>query len=233
MKLTVREVGQFLNVPEATVTRWIKERHLPAHRIGGRYRFNRAEVLEWATANRICVSADLFDAEDVAEDSAANLVSALEAGGIVWKVRAADKGSALQSLVQALPLADTIDRNLLLRLFLAREALASTAVGDGIALPHVRNPVVLDVERPQMTLCFLERPVEFGALDGKPVDVLFSLISPTARLHLQLVSRLSYALHDTGFRRVLARQATGDDILNELRRIEAGLTAAARRKAAP
>jgi PTS system nitrogen regulatory IIA component len=63
--------------------------------------------------------------------------------------------------------------------------------------------------------------------------VLFSLISPTARLHLQLVSRLSYALHDTGFRRVLARQATGDDILNELRRIEAGLTAAARRKAAP
>ncbi len=47
-----------------------------------------------------------------------------------------------------LPLPEAIDRDLLLRLFLAREALASTAVGDGIALSHVRNPIVLHVSRP-------------------------------------------------------------------------------------
>ncbi len=232
MQLTVREVGQFLSVPEATVTRWIKGRGLPAHRVGGRYRFNRAEVLEWATANQVRVSAELFDGQDAPGDEAAKLVSALEAGGIVRKLRAADKRSALQALVEVLPLPETIDRDLLLRLFLAREALASTAVGDGIALPHVRNPIVLHVNRPQITLCFLEKPVDFGALDGKPVDVLFSLISPTARLHLQLLSRLSYALHDAAFRQVLAQHGASEDILKELRQIEAGLAAAGARKAA-
>ena len=45
----------------------------------------------------------------------------------------------------------------------------STAVGDGIAIPHVRNPVVLHVGRPAIALCFLERAIEYGALDGKPV----------------------------------------------------------------
>lgn len=232
MQLTVRDVGQFLSVTEATVARWIKERGLPAHRVGGRHRFNRAEVLEWATAHQVRVSAELFAADAAPGDAAPDLVAAIESGGIVFKLSAADKRSALQALVQALPLPDAIDRDLLLQLFLAREAMASTAVGNGIALPHVRNPVVLDVERPRITLCFLERPVDFGALDGQPVDVLFSLISPTARQHLQLISRLSYALHDAGLRQALARHAARDEILKELRRIEAGLAAVGARKAA-
>ena len=70
---------------------------------------------------------------------------------------------------------------MLFRLFLAREASTSTAIGRGIALPHARNPVILHVEHPMVTLCFLEQPVEFGASDGKPVEVLFSLVCPTMR----------------------------------------------------
>ena len=98
-----------------------------------------------------------------------------------------------------------------MRLFLAREASASTAIGDGIALPHVRNPIVLHVEQPMVTLCFLDHPVDFGALDGKPVHVLFSLICPTMRSHLQMLSRLSYALHDAKFKEVVcARPARGN-----------------------
>ncbi len=96
---------------------------------------------------------------------------------------------------------------MVLGLLLAREASASTAIGDGIALPHVRNPIVLHVPRPMLTLCFLERPIDFGALDGKPVNVLFSMICPTMRSHLQTLSRLSYALHDEAFKGAVMRQA--------------------------
>lgn len=223
MQLTVREVGRFLNVSEPTVTRWIKQRGLPGRRVGGRYRFNRAEVLEWATANQVRVAAELFDHEQAEGDSVLSLVAALEGGGIVSKLQAADKQSAVRALVQALPLPEGVDREMLLRLFLAREALASTAVGNGIALPHVRNPIVLHVTRPLITLCFLESPVDFGALDGTPVDTLFSLISPTAQGHLQLLSRLSYALHDAALKKVLARHGAREEILQELRRIEADL----------
>ena len=124
-----------------------------------------------------------------------------------------------------LPLPEGIDRELVLHLFRAREASASTAIGDGIAIPHVRNPIVLNVSLPTLTLAFLERPVDFGALDGNPVHVLFSMISPTNRSHLQLLSRLSFALHDERLRKAVARQAAHEEITAELRRVEAGMGA--------
>jgi PTS system nitrogen regulatory IIA component len=194
--------------------------------VGGQYRFNRAELLEWATANRIRISLELFDQLETLEDPIPSLADALEAGGIFYQLRDTNKERALRALVEVLPLPDGIDRELLLRLFLAREAAATTAIGEGIAVPHVRNPIVLHVTRPLVILAFLERPVDFGALDGKPVQVLFSLICPTVRIHLQMLSRLSYALHDEQFRKVVLRQAEAAEILSEVRRIEAALAAA-------
>ncbi|MGV8042245.1 MAG: proton-conducting transporter membrane subunit [Thermoanaerobaculaceae bacterium] len=54
------------------------------------------------------------------------------------------------------------------------------------------------MDRPLVTLCFLRRPVDFGAVDGKPVVALFSLVSSTPKMHLHLLSRLAYALRDPG-----------------------------------
>ena len=169
MQLAIRDVSRFLNVAESTVTRWIKQRGLPAQHVGGQYRFNRAELLEWATANQIKVSPEMFDHLETQEEPIPNLADALEEGGIFYALPDTSKERALRSLVEVLPLPDGIDRELLLRLFLAREASASTAIGGGIALPHVRNPIVLNVDRPMVTLGFLARPVDFGALDGKLV----------------------------------------------------------------
>lgn len=227
MQLTVRDVGKCLNVTESTVVRWIKNRGLPAQRVAGNYRFNRAELLEWATAQKIKVSGELFDHLEEDADLVPGLADALEAGGIFYGLTDTTKERALRALVQVLPLPDGVDREMLLRLFLAREASASTAVGDGIGIPHVRNPIVLHVDRPMISLGFLERPVDYGALDGKPVHVLFSLISPTMRSHLQLISRLAFALHDPEFKKVVICQRPREEILAEARRAEAGFGAPA------
>lgn len=227
MHLTVREVSKFLDVSETTVTRWIKQRGLPAQQVGGHYRFHRTDVLEWATANQIKVSVEMFDRLAREEEAIPSLADALEAGGIFYQVQDTSKELALRGLVQVLPVPEGIDRELLLRLFLAREASASTAIGDGIALPHVRNPIVLHVDQPMVTLCFLEKPVDFGAMDRKPVQVLFSLVCPTVRSHLQMLARLSHSLHDGRFKEVLKRQGPRDEILQEVRRVEASLAAPA------
>ena len=232
MQLAIRDVSRFLNVAESTVTRWIKQRGLPAQHVGGQYRFNRAELLEWATANQIKVSPEMFDHLETQEEPIPNLADALEEGGIFYALPDTSKERALRSLVEVLPLPDGIDRGLLLRLFLAREASASTAIGGGIALPHVRNPIVLNVDRPMVTLGFLARPVDFGALDGKPVQVLFSLICPTTRGHLQMLSRLSYALHEPKFRDVVLAAGLREEILREAREVEATLAANQAGKAA-
>jgi len=123
-----------------------------------------------------------------------------------------DKAAVLRSVVEILRLPDKVDREFLLQVLLAREALESTAIGDGIAIPHVRNPIVLHVPHPLVTLCFLETPVDFGALDGQPVNALFTLVSPTVKAHLHLLSRLAFALRNPDFKALIARQASRDQI---------------------
>jgi PTS system nitrogen regulatory IIA component len=101
--------------------------------------------------------------------------------------------------------------------------LESTAVGDGIAVPHVRNPVVLHLSRPMVALCFLETPVDYGALDGIPVHALFAVISPTVKAHLHILSRLTFALRNPDFKALILRQAPRDEILAGAKAVSATL----------
>ncbi|HUI08068.1 MAG TPA: PTS sugar transporter subunit IIA [Verrucomicrobiae bacterium] len=229
MQLTVQDVAGLLKVSEKTVYRWINERSLPGYRVSGQYRFNRAELLEWATSRRIHVSPEIFQEPESTATPLPGLGDALQAGGIFYRLAGADKESVLRSVAENMRLPEEVDREFLLRVLLAREALASTGVGDGIAIPHVRNPIVLHVNRPMISLGFLEKPVEFGALDGKPVHALFSVISPTVRAHLHLLSRLAFAIHDAGFKAAVVRQASRDEILGEARRVETNLAEKAAR----
>jgi len=223
MQLVVRDVARLFNVSEKTVYRWIDQGILPAYRINDQYRFNRAELLEWATSRRMNVSPEIFAEPESSAAPLPGLVDALQAGGIFYRIGGTDKESVLRAVVETLRLPEEVDRDFLLRVLLAREALESTGIGDGIAIPHVRNPVVLHVIRPMITLCFLEHAVDFGALDGKPVNTVFSLISPTVRAHLRLLSRLSFALQSPDFKAVITRQGSRDEIVAEARRVEATL----------
>ena len=167
MKLTVRDAAKLLQTSEAAVHRWIREKSIPFHRVNDSYRFHRAELLEWATSRGIRVSSREFQAEE-AENGAPmpRLADALEVGGVHYRVPGTDRASVLRAVVERMPI-DPADRDLLCDFLLAREALGSTGVGEGIAIPHVRNPIVLNVDRPSVTLCFLEAPVDFDAIDGR------------------------------------------------------------------
>jgi nitrogen PTS system EIIA component len=222
MQLSVRDVMRVLNVPEKTIYRWINHDGLPASCVNGQFRFNRAELLEWATAHHVPVSGDLVDAPGAAPP-VPEFAEALEAGGVFYRVPGTDRESALRSVVEVMPLGGDVDRQMLLGVLLAREALASTGIGDGIAIPHVRSPIVLHVPQPMVTLCFLAQPIEFGAMDGQPVHTLFSVITPTVRAHLHLLSRLAFALRDPGFKAALLARQSADTLLREARRVEASL----------
>jgi PTS system nitrogen regulatory IIA component len=220
MNLSVRDAANLLKVSEKTIYRWIHQQSVPAYRVQDQYRFNRAELLEWATSRRMNVSSDIFLEPEAEGQPVPSLVAALEAGGVFYRVSGSDKEGALREVVQLLRLPDEVDREFLFRVLRAREAIAPTAVGDGIAIPHVRNPVVLHVGRPSITLCFLERPIEYGALDGKPVQALFTIISPTTRAHLHLMSKLAFVLRDLEVRGAIARQDSRLDLLGEIGRAE-------------
>lgn len=222
MNLTVRDAAKLLQVSERAVYRWIREKTIPFHRVNDHYRFHRAELLEWATSLGIRVGSREF-AAPVANGARVPLFAdSLQTGGVHFHVPGDDRASVLRAVVDRIPI-DPTDRDLIYDFLLAREALGSTGVGEGIAIPHVRNPIVLHVERPSITLCFLEKSVDFDAIDGKPVHTVFSVVSPTIRGHLFLLSRIAAALHDAGFRAAVLQRASEKQILGEARRLEGSL----------
>jgi PTS system nitrogen regulatory IIA component len=233
MKVTVRDAAQMLSVSEKSIYRWIKQGVIPAYQINDQYRFNRAELLEWATSRKINVSPDIFAEPEGGDTPSPSLSEALAAGGIHYRLGGSDKASVLQAVVDVMKLPEEVDRKFLYQVLLAREALGSTGIGDGIAIPHVRNPIVLHVLRPMVTLCFLEQPVEFGALDGQAVSTLFTLISPTVRAHLHLLSRLGFALRDAEFKAAVTRQASREQILEALKRVEMAMGSPSRSQPQP
>lgn len=221
MQLSVQDAASLLNVSTKTIYRWIKQEVIPAYRINEQFRFNRAELLEWATSRRIPISPDIFVEVEPNNVTLPSLAEALRAGGVAYRVGGREKPSVLRAVVEILKLPEEVDREFLYQVLLARETLGSTGIGDGIAIPHVRNPVVLHISKPTVTLCFLEHPIDFRAIDGRPVSMLFTLISPTVRAHLHMLSRLGFVLQDRRFKAELHRQASRDELMEALSRAEA------------
>jgi PTS system nitrogen regulatory IIA component len=221
MKLTVQEAAKLLNTTERSIYRWIKQSAIPCQSVNDNYRFHRAELLEWATARGLSVSVDAFPpSRRIVDNSAPGFATALRAGGIYHDVEGSDRESALRAIVSRIPLASETDREFLFDVLLAREAMGSTGVGDGIAIPHVRSPVVLPANQPAVTLCFLARPVDFHAIDDRPVHTFFSLVTLTIRSHLYLLSRLSAALQDPRFKQAVVDRASPEEILTEAVRVD-------------
>jgi nitrogen PTS system EIIA component len=224
MRLTIKDLTELLNISEKTIRRWIKQGTIPAYRIQGQYRFNKSEILEWSTSRKINLATNIFPEPD--GFPVTGFAAALTAGGIFYRVAGSDKETALKAVVENMRLPDDADRSLLLQFLLAREDVASTGIGDGIAIPHVRNPLVLNVHQPMITLCFLEKPIDFLSLDGQPVFCLFTIAAPTVRTHLYLLSRLAFALRNPAFKNAIINQSSSAEILELATQVESGFAAA-------
>ncbi|MBF0231536.1 MAG: PTS sugar transporter subunit IIA, partial [Desulfamplus sp.] len=68
--------------------------------------------------------------------------------------------------------------------------------------------------------CFLEKNVDFEAIDDKPVSVLFLILSPTVEHHLNLLSRLSFCLRDRDFMSFVRQKPDTDSLLGRIKEME-------------
>jgi len=219
MFLRVADVASAVGVEEKTVLGWIKHQGLPAHRQNDRYQINRVDLLEWATNHGITIPPDVFAASGESPQIPA-VSAALLQGGIHYELPGDTPEEALREVVARLKLPPGMDPEFLLQTLLAREALGSTAFGNGIAIPHVRNPIVGQTGESAISLCFLKKPIDFDALDGKPVTILFTLVTPNVKAHLNLLAKLAFLLHDQSFQALLHRPGTEAEIMSAIRSLE-------------
>jgi PTS system nitrogen regulatory IIA component len=209
VKITITEAAALLGADEERVHGWIEGAELPAQRIRGQYRINRSDLLEWATAHNVGVAPRAFHQER----GTPSLAEALRAGGVHAHVPGSDLASVLRHIVTSLPLADGADRDMLLQVLLARDALGVTAVGGGIAIPHVRTPIILAPVDAVLALSFLTMPLGLHASDGQAVDTFFFLICPTVHVHLAMLAKLAYCLKDPTFRAAVRGRASSEEII--------------------
>lgn len=219
MFLKVAELAAAAGVSEKTVLFWIKDMGLPAHKQDDRYRVNRVDLLEWATNAGISIPPDVFVVNNET-GRLATVSGALQLGGIFYDLPGDTPESALREVVARLALPPGLDPEFLLQTLLAREALGSTALGNGIAIPHVRNPIVGQAGDSAICLCFLKTPIDFEAVDGQPVTILFTLVTPNVKEHLHLLAKLAFLLHDQSFQELLHRPGSEAEIMTAIRTLE-------------
>ncbi len=92
-------------------------------------------------------------------------------------VRASDKEQLLQELARQAATKLNLSEDDIVSELLKREGLGSTGMGNGVAIPHARFQ---NIERPFGIIAKLKQPIDFDAIDGRPVDVVFVLLLPTA-----------------------------------------------------
>ncbi|MFC3852577.1 PTS sugar transporter subunit IIA [Salinispirillum marinum] len=114
----------------------------------------------------------------------------------LWGAPSQSKKKTLQLISDhVVTLQPEFDADALFNSLIERERLGSTGFGNGVAIPHCR---LENCAAPFGLLVKLEEPIEFDALDQKPVDIVFTLIVPQeARTeHLQLLSRVAERFND-------------------------------------
>ena len=133
---------------------------------------------------------------------------------VVVGLRVADKAQLLRELARRAASALSLDPRVILDALQAREALGSTGLGKGFALPHTR----LDALSQFFALFVrLARPIDFAAIDDRPVDLVIMLLTPAdaGSQHLATLAALSRPLRDAAFVQRL-RQASDAEAVHAL-----------------
>ena len=132
-------------------------------------------------------------------------------GGVVLRSGASSKRQALHTVAEVAAQSLGMPENRILEALLEREALGSTGLGSGVAVPHAR---LEGIERVTAVFVRLDTPVAYGALDDRPVDLLFALFAPPrdGADHLRALAAVSRALRSSAMREQLRQARTPDAI---------------------
>ena len=204
--LTIEEVAKYLRVSDRTVYDWAQKGEIPAGKIGTVWRFKKSEVEKWVN-ERLSSSSNTKKTDD-----AVQVKNILSPDRVVFITQSA-KRDALTELANVLANAPQVKRgDELLSEILKREELMSTAVGRGIAIPHVRLSSVTDLV---MAVGVCRTPIsDFQTVDDKPVNLLIMIAAAYNQhtYYLQTISYFSAKLKSLELRDAISNAATEKEV---------------------
>jgi PTS system nitrogen regulatory IIA component len=126
----------------------------------------------------------------------------LAPGGAVADLPGGSRKQVLQALSELAHRTLNVPARPILEAVMERERLGSTGLGDGVAIPHARTPLV---EKTCGVFARLKTPVDFDAVDGRPADLVFMLLAPedSSADHLKALARISRLFRREDFRKAV------------------------------
>jgi PTS system nitrogen regulatory IIA component len=216
--LNIEEVALLLDLPEVTIQRWAHQGKIPYKIISGKTIFKKSEITRWANAHDLAIKEK--KGKPVHSGSENLLTDAIRAGGIYRHIPGDDIYSVFENALEHLDFIKKSDHKKVFEELLNREELASTGIGHGIAIPHTRNRLDLNLQHAHIAVFFLQQPVIFNAIDGQPVQIMFMIFTSTVKEHLKMLSKISYVLQQPSFRENILSGISDEDLIGNVKQIE-------------
>ncbi|MGA8163742.1 MAG: PTS sugar transporter subunit IIA [Waddliaceae bacterium] len=203
MDLKIKDVVELLNVSETTIRRWLAEGKIPAYRLNHQYRFSRFEIEDWVMSQKLKHTAAPFSEEKKNRmnerkgrkvrggNQQYSLYRAIHKGGVLQDIPGKTKEEVIRATMQLIANKLKLDVDVITELLLDRESLQSTALNNGLGLPHTRD-CLLTAGQDVVTVVFPETPIPYEALDGEPVHTLFFLFACDDKRHLHLLAKIAH-----------------------------------------
>ena len=179
--VTIEEVAKYLRVSDRTVYDWAQKGEIPAGKIGTVWRFKKSEIERWVN--------EKLSSSSKKEEIEVQIKNILSPDRVVF-IKNSSKHDAIVELAEVLAGAPQIkNKDELIKEILKREELMSTAVGRGIAIPHVRLSSVTDLV---MAVGVSKKPLEdYQSIDEEPVTLLI-MIAAAHNQHTYYLKTISY-----------------------------------------
>jgi PTS system nitrogen regulatory IIA component len=212
----IESLARYLHLTPHQVTRLAEKGRLPGRKVGGQWRFPRAEIHHWLEG-RIGLSdeEELIQVEGVlsrsgeSEEEAISIAEMLPEQAIAIPLPARTRSSVFSSIVEvAMQTGFLWDAEAMVEAIRSREDLYPTAMEGGVALLHPRRPMPKILAQPFLALGVTTSGIPFGA-DAPLTDVFFLICSVEDRGHLQLLARLSRLIGTPGVMEALRAAPNG------------------------
>jgi len=150
-----------------------------------------------------------------------SLAALVDRGGVYYDVPGASPKDIIAGVIGLMPPIGAVDPEELRRQIMEREAIVSTGVGHGIALPHPRNPVLESSnEEPLVAIAFPVMPVDWDTQDGSKVHTVFLIISASAKQHLSTLSKINFLCQKEIFRGLIEARVSKEEIIAAIKEAE-------------
>ena len=201
--MDLEQVAIYLQRDQREVSKMATRGHLPAQRVGGQWRFARAEINHWLETQMPSYTNEeltVFEGPKPEGEHEPLISTLLSEATIAVPLRAATRTSVLKELVNlAEQTWQVYDPASILTAIKQREELASTALGSGVAIPHPRRHIPAALGEHVMAYGRTANGIPFGAPHGGLTDIYFLVCCCDERTHLSVLARLSRLMLRPGF----------------------------------